>query len=390
MDIQYITDSGQLRSLCGTLAKSDWLAIDTEFIREKTYYPRLCLIQVATDEAVACVDPLRIDDISPLLEVIYDPAITKIMHAARQDLEILFHLRGNLPHPLFDTQIAATVLGQGEQVGYGNLVKAVLNVELDKAHARTDWSRRPLDAEQLEYAADDVRYLGELYRRQRDELDDLGRSHWLDEDFAQLTDPGTYRPAPRDMWKRLKGSNRLRGIQLAVLRELAAWREEQAIASDRPRRWIVKDDVLLDLARQMPESTERMSRIRGLEPAVLRRHGATLAQLIRNGREMPRDRWPTLPRKARLRPEEESVVDALAAIVRQRGLEQAVSPAVIATRRDLECLIQGDRDVSVMHGWRASLVGSDLEAFLAGRLRLEVTDGRLRIERADVEDSPGR
>lgn len=379
MEIQYVEDADQLGELCQSLARSSWLALDTEFIREKTYYPQLCLLQVATDDVLACVDPLKVADLSPLLDVIYAPDILKIMHAARQDLEILFYLRGELPRPLFDTQIAATVLGQGEQVGYGNLVKAVLDVSLDKAHARTDWSRRPLDAEQIAYAADDVRYLGELYRLQQEQLDRLGRGEWLAEDFDQLTDPGTYQPIPQEMWKRLKGANRLKGVQLAVLQKLATWREEQAIARDRPRRWILKDDVLLELARQMPESVRRMERIRGLEPAVLRRDGETFAGLIRQARELPREKWPALPHKARLRSEEDSLVDALAAIVRQRGLEQAVSPALIAARKDLERVVLGEPDVPVLHGWRASVAGRDLQAFLAGRLRLGVRDGKLEL-----------
>ena len=237
MSYSYIETPADLSALCEQLKRSDWLTLDTEFIREETYYPQLCLIQVATDDVVACIDPLAIDDLSPLMEVFYDPAITKVLHSARQDLEIFQNLRGRPPENIFDTQIAATLLGQGDQIGYGNLAKAMLGVELDKAHSRTDWAKRPLSPEQLDYAADDVRYLRDIYKQQIQQLQEMGRLQWLDEDFAQLSNPALYEPPIADAWKRLKGLNRLKGVQLAIVRELAQWREELAKERNLPRRW---------------------------------------------------------------------------------------------------------------------------------------------------------
>jgi len=374
-----IDSEAGLDALCEQLRGQPVLALDTEFLRERTYYAQLCLIQVAAEGVVACVDPLAVD-LDPLLDIIYDPQVVKVMHSARQDLEILFDLRGELPRPLFDTQIAATLLGFGDQVGYANLVQQMLGVELDKMHTRTDWSRRPLEAEQLRYAADDVRYLFSIYHRQVEALAAKGRSRWLDEDFAQLTDVNAYAPAEDDLWKRVRGSQKLKGAQLAVLRELARWREQRARDSNRPRRWILKDEVMVDLARRRPGDIAGLEKIRGLEASIVRRHGEALLTLIDAAQKSDPAGWPTRPAGKRLTPAQDALVDLLMAVLRSHGAAQDVSPALLAGRKDLEALVRGETDRPVLHGWRGELVGHALQSVLRGESVLRVVDGRLRIE----------
>ena len=376
----YIDTPEALNSLCEQLRNHDWLTLDTEFLREKTYRPRLCLLQVANPDVVACIDPLALPSLDPLLELFYDPTITKVLHAAHQDLEIFFEMRDAVPQPIFDTQIAATLLGQGEQIGYGALVKEVLGLELEKGHARADWCQRPLDDAQLKYAADDVRYLRDVYLNQLSRLRELKREEWLAEDFADMVDPARYSNPPELAWQRLKGANRLRGVQLAVLQQLAAWREVQAQQGNRPRRWILKDEILLDLARHMPQNTASMQRIRGLEEGMIKRHGTALLDTLSAGKEVPKEQWPTAKKGTRLPAEQESLVDVMMALLRERCREQAISPGAVAGRRELEKLIMGEREIPLLHGWRAAIAGESLLSLLQGELSLTVSNGRLTIQ----------
>jgi ribonuclease D len=372
---QYIDTPEALQNLARRLGGSPWLCLDTEFMREKNYYPQLCLLQVANAEEIACVDPLALPDLDPLLEVLYDPATVKVLHAAKQDLEILYHLRGTVPQPIFDTQIAAALLCHNEQIGYANLVEQSLGVRLDKAHTRTDWSLRPLDSGQLRYAADDVRYLRQIYQQQLNQLREQGRLEWLREDFEALSDPAHYAPDPEQSWRRVKDAKRLKPRQLAVLKALAEWRERRAMELDKPRRWILRDEVLTELARAAPDARAGLERIRGLEPGTIKRVGDRLLQVIAAGGRTPREQWPELEPRLTVKPEQEAVVDLLMALLRMRAREHELSPAMLSNRHDLERLLNGDRDVAVLHGWRRALVGTDLQALLDGRLRLGVADG---------------
>lgn len=377
---RYVDTPAALAELCADLRGGDWLALDTEFIREKTYYPQLCLIQIANDAHIACIDPLALADLEPLWQLLYDPAVTKVLHAAQQDLEIFTLLRGTPPTPLFDTQIAATLLGQGEQVGYANLVQALLGVELDKSQVRTDWSRRPLSPAQLTYAADDVRHLRAIYHRQHEELIERGRLVWLAEDFTTLADPERYRVDPDKAWTRLKGAGRLKPRQLAVLRALAAWREREAMRRDRPRRWIVDDNLLIDLARLQPTDEQQLNRLRGLDGERRRRHGETLLAVIAEARDTPADEWPNPERSQPLSLEQEALVDALQSLVKLCAAEHQVSPGSLAGRRELEQLVQGG-DITLLHGWRKALAGDAVQHFLAGETRLTIGgDGLQRVD----------
>ncbi|MES9886139.1 MAG: ribonuclease D [Candidatus Sedimenticola sp. 6PFRAG1] len=376
----FVDTPEQLNALCEQLRGSPWLALDTEFVREKTYHPNFCLLQVANGEVAACVDPLVLDDITPLLDIIFDSGITKVFHAARQDLEIFQHLWQRLPVPLFDTQLAATLLGMGDQVGYGNLVKKTLGLELEKGHARTDWARRPLQETQLRYALDDVIYLGEVYEQLLQRLLELGRESWLDEDFATLSNPDTYRPDPMSEWQRIKGRQHLKGGQLAVLQQLAAWREKQALEANRPKRWILKDEVLVDLARRQPKALDQMERIRGLEPGSTKRHGKHLLQLIEKGKGLPRDEWPkeksTPPR---LTPNQEAQTDLLVCTLRLQAEQNRITHSALANRRELEKLVTGERDLDILHGWRKMLAGDALLEVLEGKTLPRYIDGKLTL-----------
>ena len=281
-----------LERLCATLRDSPWLALDTEFMREKTYYPQFCLLQICNGEIAASVDPLALDELSPLLEILYDENIEKVFHAGRQDLEIFHHLWGRLPTPLFDTQPAAELAGLGDQIGYARLVHTLLDHQLEKGHTRTDWSRRPLRPEQLRYALDDVIYLTRIYLKLRESLGERRNDETLRKAFAQLADPTTYVIPPQDAWLRIKARKFLEGNQLAVLQALAGWRESEAMRADRPRGWILKNEALIELSRRHPTRPEQLKHIRGLTPKVIQRRGKLLAQLIEQALELPEDRWP--------------------------------------------------------------------------------------------------
>ena len=372
----YIDTDDALISLCEQLRDARLLAIDTEFIRDKTYYSKLCLIQIASDDVIACIDPLAINNIDPLLDILYDPNVIKLMHAARQDLEIFYYLRQSLPCPVFDTQIAATVLGYGEQVGYSNLVENILGRKLEKGHARTDWGKRPLDTAQLHYAADDVRYLLQLYPLMDDKLAQLGRRDWLEEDFKLLCQPELYTTAEADLWQRVKGHQRLSGVKLAMLQQLAIWREHLAMKKDRPRRWILSDDILVDIVKRAPHSAKELGSIRGLPERFMEQHQQTILQLITDAEQQPKESWPRLIIN-RPSPQQDVLSDVMMGLLRLRATEHNISTTILATRKDIEKIAMGQRDLPLLKGWRAKLAGHDLLAFLDGQTRLEVDKAQL-------------
>ncbi len=378
MDDLYVDDAKTLAELCVRLGDSSWIALDTEFVRETTYFPKPCLIQVANDEQLACIDPIALDDLEPFFDLLYDPNITKVLHAAHQDLEIFFNLRGSVPHPVFDTQIAATLLGYGEQVGYASLVNALCDVVLDKSYTRTDWRQRPLGTARIRYALDDVRYLRQIYRRQHTELQRQQRLTWLAEDFHNLCDRSRYELQPSEAWKRIKAGRQLKGAQLTALHRLAAWREQLARTIDRPRRWVLGDRTLLQLARQMPREMEDLRRIQGLESNIVECHGEKLLELITAARnEIPATR-PDAPQYTPLTPEQEALVDAMMAVVRMRAAALALNPQTLVSRKDLESLVGTGADIRLLHGWRAVVAGHEVAALLQGRSRLELYAGELR------------
>lgn len=378
-DVRYIDTSASLRELSGQLRGNPWLTLDTEFLREKTYYPKLCLLQVATPELVACIDPLALEDLSPLLDVLYDDSITKVMHAARQDMEILFHLRHALPSPVFDTQIAALLLGYPDQIGYGNLVKETLGIELEKLHSRTDWSRRPLSDEQIRYAADDVFHLAQVYLHLVEKLTELGRLDWLSEDFTRLTQVELYSNDPAQAWLKVRGGNRLRGASLAVLQALAQWRETLARDQDRPRGWLLRDDELVEIARHLPGTPAALGAIHGLHERFIDKHGARLLELVAEARHRAPKPLSSTELPVRLSPLQEALVDAMMAVVRVSAAENALNPAVLASRKQLEQLANSTPDSELLHGWRGQLVGGRLQSLLRGELGLYARNGVVEL-----------
>ena len=378
--ILYIDTAEELDSFCATLRTADWIALDTEFLREKTYYPKLCLLQLATPDCVACIDPLALDELTPLLDTLFDEGITKIMHSGRQDMEIFYHLAGKLPSPVFDTQIAALMLGYPEQVGYASLVKEELGIELDKLHTRADWTQRPLSDDQIQYAADDVIYLVEIYQRLSEKLAALGRRDWLLEDFQRLTDADLYNNPPADAWQKVKGGNRLRGDSLSIMQTLAGWREQMAQQKNRPKGWILRDDALIDISRHRPASLEALAKIRGLSDGLVRNSGNKIVELVREATGKTPIPFPDKGKHAKLSPDQNALVDVMMALVRLSGEHNDLNPAVLATRKQLEKLVLGDQDAAVVQGWRKKFVGEQLLAFLGGDLKLSIRDGRLAVD----------
>ena len=375
-DILYIDTPDKLEALCVRLRGQPWLALDTEFMRERTYYPELCLIQVASADLVACVDNLAVPQLEPLLAVLLDACTTKVLHAARQDLEIFFHLSGAVPAPVFDTQIAARFVGQPDQAGYGALVQSLLGISLDKSMARTDWSRRPLPPAAIAYAADDVRHLRDLYLRLLDDLAMKGRSTWPEPEFKALVDERLYRPDPEAAWHRVRGVQRLKPQVLATVKSLAAWRERVAMDENRPRQWILKDEALLDLAKQRPADVQALGAIRGFGDGLAKRHGGALLKVLSadNGTADPLPKSPPP-----LSSGQEALVDALIAVLRLKAAAAKVSTPSLATRSELERLVRGERDLELLKDWRLDAAGRDLLAFLEGRLTLAATGDGIRL-----------
>lgn len=337
------------------------VAIDTEFVRERTYYPRLCLIQAEVGGGILLVDALALPDGGALARELASDARRKVVHAARQDIEALLPVTGEPLAPVFDTQQAAALLGFPAQVGYAELVRQLLGVELAKGHARTDWARRPLSPEQLAYAADDVRYLPALADALEARLAAAGRGGWLDEESAGLRDVSLYRVEPDDAWRRLKGLERLDGRAFAAARSLAAWRERRAMARDLPRGWILQDAAILELALARPRTREALARVDGVPPGTAARAADELLEAI--AREPPDGRRDE-DAAGRPGPEQVKLQKALQKRLAEVAAELAIQPEVLATRRELAALARGERDVPALRGWRREVVGEKLVAVL--------------------------
>ncbi len=374
----YIDKQTALENLCAELKSATYIAVDTEFMREKTYSARLCLIQIASEHTIACIDPFKLDSLDPFMDILLDRNILKILHSARQDLEIFHDLSNKVPGPVFDTQIAATLLGLPDQCGYAALVKHLLNIELDKAQTRTDWSRRPLDAAQLDYAADDVRYLLQLYPLILQQLKEQGREDWLSEDFLALENPDLYQLPLDNLWKKVSGHARLKGKQLAIVKQLAGWRELRARERDLPRKWIMADDVIISLARMAPEHPQQLEKIRGLANSRSKNSGSEILAQIQLAQKIPQDQWPRIPAKKTSK-NEDVIVDLLMSVLKFQAQKNNISPAILGARKDVEKLLAGQTP-ALMQGWRKKIAGNVLNDVLEGRRILKIQQRQLQLE----------
>ena len=383
-----ITDSAALADLCARLAQSDFITVDTEFMRESTYWPELCLIQVADTEEAAAIDPKAPGlDLKPLLDLLVDNEdVLKVFHAGGQDLEIVFNLTGKTPHPLFDTQVAAMALGQGEQVGYSNLVDSWLGIQIDKGARFTDWARRPLDARQIEYAIGDVTHLSRIFPRMLERLRKTGRGQWLDHEMERLGDPANYANDPEQAWKRVRVSGRKPDL-LGRIKALARWRELEAQAKDLPRGRIVKDETLADIASHPPRKQADLAKVRGLSASWAGNDiGGRLMTALAGAEPMGADELPPRDdRKPGLGREGALVADLLKLLLKIRARDIDVAPRLLARSDELELLAAGVREnLPMLDGWRFDQFGRDALDLVEGRLGFAVKDGRLSMTRAEA------
>lgn len=388
--MRVITTTDDLAKACTTISQADFVAIDTEFMRESTFWPDLCLIQMAAGEEEVIVDTLADGiDLAPFYELMDDRSTTKVFHAARQDIEIVHHQANIIPTPVFDTQIAAMVCGFGESVSYGMLVKKMLNVELDKSSRFTDWSRRPLSEKQLTYAIGDVTHLRDLYPRLRSKLESNGRAKWLDEEMAILTDTATYESHPEDAWKRLKMRVKSKKA-LAVMMALAAWREEEAQRQNVPRRRVLKDEAIYDIAAQAPKTEEELQRLRSVHQGFARSaKGRGVIEAVKTGLNLDPDTLPKIKRNDPLSGDALAVLDLLRVLLKAASGRHGVAHKLIANAEELEQIARGDNDdLPSLKGWRRELFGSDAIAICEGKLGLAVKNGQvLTIEMPDVPET---
>ena len=381
MIIQYINKAEQLDALCQQISTQPWIALDTEFLREKTYYPKFCLLQIASPDWVACVDPLTITNLKPLLDAIYNPNIVKVLHACRQDLEIFYQITGKIPGPIFDTQIAAPLLGFQENPGYAMLVSSFLNINLNKAHTRTDWSERPLSADQIQYAADDVIYLCKIYILMCAQLEKLGRRDWLDSDFALLNNPELYQLSPENAWLKVRGKNKLTGKQLSIMQALTEWRERTAQEENKPRSWLLSDDLLMELAKLQPVTVTELAKIRNINERSVNRYGKVLCELVDTARQQPPKPLNEKDRPTKKTQQHEAVLDVLSSVVRIRAEENSLNPIILATRKDLEELLFDEEDCLLLQGWRYKMAGRELQGLLLGEYTLSLKPDSVSINK---------
>jgi len=381
-----ITTTDELADLCDRLAKSDFVCVDTEFMRENTYYPLLCLIQIGNEEEAAAIDPLAPGiDLTPLWDLLCEnEEVLKIFHAGGQDVEIIYNLTGKTPHPIFDTQIAMMAISQSEQIGYANLVESWLNKTIDKGARFTDWSRRPLTERQIEYAIGDVTYLAKIFPRILDKLMKTGRGMWLNAEMEKLADPANYANDLDFAWHRIRSPGRNPQV-LGRLKALAAWRETEAQDKDIPRGRIIRDETLADLASHPPKKQADLAKVRGLSQAWKDNDiGKRLMRVLSKAEPMSDDEMPEKPKRgAPLGKEGALVADLLKLLLKIRSREIDVASRLLTKSDELEALAAGVRELPILEGWRYEVFGKDALELVEGKLAFAVERGRLKMTHID-------
>lgn len=375
----FVNKQADLDAFCQRASTSSVLCVDTEFLREKTFHPKLCLLQLSTSkDDIAAIDPLCGLDLGPVAELFETASITKVFHSPSQDIEVIDVALGCVPTPLFDTQLAAAFLGYRMQMGYGALVEAYEDVHLAKAESHTDWSRRPLDPEQFEYAEDDVRYLPSIYAKMCQELVERDRLSWVLPEMQAIATNLSYKTNYDEAYKHVKRISSLTRSQLAIAQKLAAWRDKAAESNDIPRKWILSDELLIDIAKRAPKDAQSLHRIRGAEQ-MNERNTDSVLNAVYMGKKVPPEKMPERIKSAHPSLEQESVLDLMNSMLRIIGESAGVAPQLIATRDDLFDFMLGKKNTALSQGWRYELAGKRLEGLLSGECGLTVKAGRVEI-----------
>ena len=379
MDYQYIDSNAKLAEFCGKINNAGYCAIDTEFVREKTYYAVLALIQVASEKHMACIDPLTIDNFDPFIALIQNRELIKVFHSPSQDLEILFQRFSCMPQPVFDTQLAAAVLGYDHQIGYADLVNQITGIKLEKKHTRANWSRRPLAEDEINYAMDDVRYLLPVYQTLKTELEDKKRYAWIEKDLLAMTSVSNYQIETADLWRRLKGVQKLSGVELQIARHLCQWREQMAQQKNLPRRWVVKDDLIIEISRLKPSKVIDLDSIRDINEKFIEKHGNRILAIVATAEDTPTSKWPQHDVKQSLSTSQQALGDCLMALCRIIAEDNQIAMTTLATRKDIDNLITDRKNSRLSQGWRFSLAGEILLNFIHGQSMLSVSDKQIRL-----------
>lgn len=376
-----ITSNDDLKALCERLSKSDYVTVDTEFLRDKTYYSKLCLIQIADDNEYHAIDTLSSGlDLKPFYDLMENNNVVKVFHAAKQDIEIFVNQAGVVPTPLFDSQIAAMVCGFGDSIGYEKLVISLCNEQLDKSTRFTDWSRRPLTQRQIDYALGDVTHLRTIYKKLKSQLEKSGRESWLKEEIEELTDKETYIIQPENAWKRIKIRNNNRRFN-AIVRKIAQWRENQAQSRNLPRNRIMRDEVLLELSAVRPQHTNALTSIRGLGANFASsKGGKSVIEAIKEAMALPEDQLPTVSRRPPPSQNTDPIVELLKVLLKLVCKRENVAPKLIANVDDLEKIAEDDHsNVKALTGWRYDIFGKDALAIKKGEEAFAIKNGEIVI-----------